>query len=84
MMVTLLGVLITTEVPNHMVLRSSEQISGLSATTCATRCSGRIRVVPGAATFGSSSLGMKRPPGPVVRLMITSVPLARMRSTTSR
>jgi hypothetical protein len=84
MIVTFLGVLITTALPNHMVLRSSEQISGPSATTCSTRRSGRTSVEPGAATLGSSSLGMNRPPGPVVRLMIRSVSLARMRSTTSR
>ena len=84
MIATFFGVLITTDEPNHMVLRSSEQISGLSASTCSTRLSGRIRLEPGAATLGSSSLGMKRPPGPVVRLMIRSVALERIRSTTSR
>ena len=84
MIAALRGVLITTALPNHIVLRSSEQISGLSATTCSTRRSGRTRVEPGAATLGSASLGTNRPPGPVVRLMIRSVALARIRSTTSR
>ena len=41
-------------------------------------------VLPGAATRGSSSLGMKRPPGPVVRLTISSRLPRRTRSTTSR
>ena len=77
------GELITAEVPDHMVLRSSVQISGFSAITCSTRRIGAISVVPGAATLGSSFPGMKRWPGPVVRLMIRSVPLSRMRSTTS-
>ena len=52
MIAALLGVLITTDVPNHIVLRSSEQISGRSATTCSTRRSGRTRVVPGAGDLG--------------------------------
>jgi hypothetical protein len=39
-------------------------------------------VVPGPGFCGSSSPGTKRAPGPVVRLMSTSLPLPRMRSTT--
>ena len=48
---TLRGVLITTSLPEFMVLRSSVQISGFSSATCATRGSGGSSVVPGAATF---------------------------------
>ena len=84
MMRTLRGLLITAPPPNHMVFRSRLHISGLSATTCSVRTSGVVSIVAGAATFGSSSLGTKRPPGPVVRLMMRSVPLPRMRLTTSR
>ena len=84
MMRTLRGVLMTTDEPENMVLRSRLQISGRSATMCSMRRSGVVSVVPGAATDGSASLGTKRWPGPVVRLMMTSVLLARMRSTTSR
>ena len=53
-----LGVLITTSPPETMVLRSSVQISGRRAATWATRRSGTVSVVPGAATLGSSSEGM--------------------------
>jgi hypothetical protein len=84
MIVMFSGELITAEVPDHIVLRSSEQISGFRAWMCSTRRSGCMSVVPGAATFGSSLPGMKRWPGPVVRLIITSTPLSRMRSTVSR
>ncbi len=84
MMRRLRGVLITAPPPNHMVLRSSVQISGFSSTMCSVRISGALNSVPGAGLVGSSSLGMKRPPGPQVRLMIRSVPLPRMRCTTSR
>jgi hypothetical protein len=78
------GVLITTSRPKVMVLRSSVQMSGLSTGICATRFSGTMSVVRGPATFGSSSLGSKRPPGPVVMLRMSCVFLERMRSTTSR
>ena len=78
------GLLITAPPPNHIVFRSRLQISGFSSTTCSVRISGVVSIVAGAATFGSSSLGTKRPPGPVVRLMTRSVSLARMRLTTSR
>jgi O-acetylhomoserine (thiol)-lyase len=40
-------------------------------------------VVPGPATFGSSSEGTKRPPGPVVRLRIRLRFRPRIRATTS-
>ena len=66
--------LMTTAVPENIVLKSSVHTSGRSRSTCATRSSGRISVLPGAATFGSSSDGMKRPPSPVERLRITSQP----------
>ena len=78
------GELMTAPPPNHWVLRSSVQISGFSSTTCSVRISGVVSIVPGAALAGSSSLGMKRPPGPAVRLMTRSVSLRRMRCTTSR
>ncbi len=78
------GVLMTTEEPEYIVFRSRLHSSGRSAWTCATRGSGRISVVPGAATRGSASLGTKRWPGPVVRLMTMSSSAARRRSTTSR
>ena len=84
MRVTDHGALITTALPDHMVFRSSVAISGFSATMCSTRFSGAINVLPGAALRGLSRSGTKRPPGPVVRLMTTSVPLLRMRSMTSR
>ena len=54
---TLSGVLMTTWPPEFMVLRSSVQISGRSAAMCSTRCSGRMSVVPGPATAGSSMDG---------------------------
>ncbi|MDT4852166.1 hypothetical protein FQZ97_863870 [compost metagenome] len=81
---TFFGVLITTSGPEFMVLRSSEHTSGRMSAMCSTRFSGGSSVVPGAAIFGSSSLGMKRPPGPVVRFTISSRFSRRMRSTTSR
>ena len=81
---TLRGVLITTSPPEFMVLRSSVQMSGLSSSICSTRFSGVSSVVPGPAMRGSSIDGTKRPPGPVVRLMTTSLLRARMRPTTSR
>ena len=77
------GVLITTAVPEYIVLKSSVHTSGRSASTCATRFSGCVSVVPGAATRGSSSEGMKRPPSPVERFRITSTSAARMRATIS-
>src|ERR1043165_3875726 len=40
-------------------------------------------VEPGPAFIGSFGSGRKRPPGPVVRLMTTSVPLERMQSAAS-
>jgi hypothetical protein len=40
MIVTLSGGLITAALPDHIVLRSSVAISGLSATMCSTRLSG--------------------------------------------
>jgi hypothetical protein len=78
------GVLMTTSLPNVIVLRSSVQISGRSAEICSTRFSGTIRFVPGPAIFGSSSEGAKRPPGPVVMLSTRLVFFLRIRSTTSR
>ena len=81
---TLAGVLMTTSGPEFIVLRSSEQMSGFSSCTCFSRSSGGRSVVPGAATFGSSGLGTKRPPGPVVMLMMSFESFARMRSITSR
>jgi hypothetical protein len=80
---TLPGVLITTSRPEFMVLRSSVQMSGRSTAICSTRFSGTIRVVPSAASFGSSLDGTKRPPGPVVMLRMGAGLRARMRSTTS-
>ena len=74
----------TTDAPEYMVFRSRLQISGRNVTTCSMRRSGVVSVVPRAATDGSSSLGTKRCPGPVVRLMMMSVSLSRMRCTTSR
>ncbi len=80
---TLVGVLMTTSPPEFMVFRSSEQTSGRSAAMCSMRLAGCSSVVPGAATRGSSSLGTKRPPGPVVRLMISERLRLRIRSMTS-
>ena len=80
---TLAGVLMTTALPEYMVLRSRVQMSGFSAAIWATRSSGGSKVVPGAATFGSSAEGTKRPPGPVVMLRITSGLPARMRRMVS-
>ena len=45
---TFFGVLITTSGPEFMVLRSSEQTSGLISAMCSTRFSGGSSVVPGA------------------------------------
>ncbi len=45
---TFFGVLITTSGPEFMVLRSSEQTSGLMSAMCSTRFSGGSRLVPGA------------------------------------
>ena len=42
-----------------------------------------INLTTGPGFCGSSSPGTKRAPGPVVRLMRTSLPLALIRSTTS-
>ena len=66
-----------------MLPMSSEQISGRRSSTCCTRWRGVRRSMPGPGFIGSLGSGRKRPPGPVVRLMTTSVPLWRMRSTTS-
>ena len=60
------------------------QMSGRSSTTWRTRSSGPRSVEPGPAFLGSAGSCSKRAPGPVVRLISTSVPLPRMRSTTSR
>ena len=60
------------------------QMSGLSSTTWRTRSSGDRSVLPGPGLDGSSASCSKRAPGPVVRLISTSVPLSLMRSTTSR
>ena len=68
----------------HMVQRSSEQMSGFSATTCCVLTAAVCMLVPGPALLGSSFAGTNIAPGPVVRLMSRSTPLARMRSTTSR
>jgi hypothetical protein len=50
-----------------------------------SRLAARMRALvdPLVAAMRSSLEGIKRPPGPVVKLMITSVLLARIRSTTS-
>ena len=77
------GVFTNTFGPMFMLPMSSEQISGRRSSTCCTRWRGVRSVVPGPGFIGSSGSGEKRPPGPVVRLMTTSVPLDRMRSTTS-
>ena len=69
--------------PMFMLPMSRLQMSGLSATTWRTRSAGGLMVVPGPGFCGSSSPGTKRAPGPVVRLMRTSLPLALIRSTTS-
>ena len=82
--VIILGELITAPPPNHIVLRSSVQISGFSSTACWTRILASLRLEFGAGFWGSSSEGTKRPPGPQVRLMIMFVPLSRIRFTTSR
>jgi hypothetical protein len=66
-----------------MLPMSRLQMSGLSATTWRTRSAGGRIVVPGPGFCGSSAPGTKRAPGPVVRLMRTSLPLALIRSTTS-
>ena len=67
------GVFMTTSGPEFMVFKSNEQISGLSAVICSTLLSGCVKVVPGAKIFGSSSLGTNLPPGPVVKLIISSL-----------
>jgi hypothetical protein len=67
-----------------MLPMSRLQISGRNSTTWRTRSTGAFMVVPGPAFCGSSAAGEKRAPGPVVRLMRTSVPLDLIRSTTSR
>ena len=79
---TLRGVLITMSEAPFIVLKSKEQMSGFSLAICSTRFSGWHRVVPGANTFGSSSLGINRPPGPVVRLIMSSLFCVRINSTT--
>ncbi len=78
------GVLTKTCGPMFMLPMSRLQISGLSSSTCFTRSRADLRLVPGPCCIGSSAPGAKRAPGPVVRLITTSVPLPRMRSTTSR
>ncbi len=60
------------------------QMSGLSSTTWRTRSSGDLSVLSALGFDGSLSSCMKRAPGPVVRLMRTSLPLDLIRSTTSR
>ena len=60
------------------------QMSGRSSWMWRTRSSGPRMVEAGPALEGSSGSCSKRAPGPVVRLIRTSVPLERMRSTTSR
>ena len=84
MMRTLRGVLITTSAPEFMVFKSNEQISGFKTRMCSTRFSGITKVEPAAATRGSSWLGTNRPPGPVVRLMMSSGLPRRTLSNTSR
>ena len=54
-----------------------------AATLDTVRSAGGRMVVPGPGFCGSSSPGTKRAPGPVVRLMRTSLPLPLIRSTTS-
>ena len=78
------GVLAKIISPMFMLPMSRLQMSGLNAWIWRTRSAGRLRVVPGPGSRGSSAPGWKRPPAPVVRLMMTSTPLSRMRSTTSR
>ncbi len=70
--------------PKFIEATSSEQMSGFSSTTCCTRRSAVIIPLLGPAVIGSAGSGTKRPPGPVVRLMMTGEPESRMRSTTSR
>ena len=81
---TFAGVFITTSGPEFIVFRSSEHTSGFSSITCFSRSSGGSSVVPGANCFGSASLGTNRPPGPVVRLMMSTESRLRIRSITSR
>jgi hypothetical protein len=70
--------------PKFIVATSSVQTSGRSSSTCRTRASGVAMLVPGPPRAGSASSGTKRAPGPVVRLMMTSLPASRIRATTSR
>ena len=69
---------------NSSVATSRLHISGRNASTCSTRESELASALPGPARVGSSGSGTKRAPGPVVRLMITSVPASRTRATVSR
>ncbi len=78
------GVFTNTWAPMFMLPMSRLQISGRSSMTWRTRSPAGLRLVAGPTLSGSSMPGWKRAPGPVVRLISTSVPLARMRSTASR
>ena len=78
------GVLTKTCGPMFMLPMSRLQMSGLSSTTWRTRSAGDFMVVPGPCFERLVGAGTKRAPGPVVRLIRTSVPLALIRSTTSR
>ena len=78
------GMLTNPVSPKFIDPTSRLQISGRNSTTCCTRASGAVMVVPGPPTRGSLSLGTNREPGPVVRFSTMSAPDARIRSTTAR
>ena len=67
-----------------MVPQSMLHISGRSSATWARRSTGPTMSVPGPGIAGSCALGTQSPPMPLVRLITTSVSLARTRSTASR
>ena len=70
--------------PKLSVPQSSVQISGRSSATCRSRSTGPTRSVSVPHFMGLASAPTSRsPPMPAVRLMMTSLFLARMRSTTS-
>src|SRR5258708_3884250 len=64
--------------PITIVLAATIRLLGRGARGAHPRRIGCVSVVPGSVTLGSSLEGIKRPPGPVVKLMITSVLLARI------
>ena len=77
--VSWLGTLTIAQGPKFIVATSRLQMSGLSSTTWATRSAGERKPSNGLLVPGAM-----RAPGPVVRLIRTSLPASRMRATTSR